>query len=404
MTRPPDHPHRGRTAAMLLVQSARAVLRRPGRSLATAVGVALGVTVLIVTVGLSTSAQAQINATFDELRATLVRVSDNDDQAGTGLFDEFGSGPPFDQQIGQLSGVVTGGELWGVGTAPVVANPGSGALSLDLLAASPGAMHAAGAELGWGRFYDDTEADSLVVMLGPQAAHALDITWLPGASERTITVDGRPALLAGVLADAGAAPELSSAVLVSPRSARQIGTDTTVGQGALVRTELGAVQSVVRHLPNLVEPTDPNRVGVLVPPEPEQLRTSVQGSVDSLALAVAAFSVVVGALGITSSMLTAVGQRAGEIGLRRALGGSAGWVLAQFLAEGAGLGLLGGLLGTVCGVLALAIAAIANGLVPVIAMSAVLAMPAAGAVIGMLASIYPAVRAAATTPAQSLRR
>lgn len=399
---------RGPSMRLVLTQSMKAIVRRPGRAVATATGVALGIAVLLTSIGFASTVDSEVNATFDATSATQIRVQDADDLASSGLFDGFRDGPSFDDRAGQLEGVVAAGMLWQVGDNVSVrtsdADPTVHALTL--LSGSPGVFAAAQAEVASGRIYDDKplSAGTPIVVLGPRAASDLGLERVRGG--QSIEVNGRRAVVAGILSTPGSAPELSSAVVMSPAQVDALGLSVGAaqGQGAIVRTELGAAQAVSRALPLLIRPDDPERVGLLVPPDLSSLRDDVQGSLNGLAVGVAGFSVLVGAVGIMNSMMISVTQRSSEIGLRRALGATRRWILTQFLTEGLVLGFVGAAFGTALAVLVLVVVAGVNDWSPVIDPILTLAAPPAGAIVGLLAAAYPAGRAARLEPAVTLKR
>jgi putative ABC transport system permease protein len=76
----------------------------------------------------------------------------------------------------------------------------------------------------------------------------------------------------------------------------------------------------------------------------------------------------------------------------------------QFLAESTALGLFGGLVGACLGVLVALAVTIAEHWTALLDDRVVLAAPVAGAVIGLLAGLYPSLRASAIEPADALRR
>lgn len=126
-------------------------------------------------------------------------------------------------------------------------------------------------------------------------------------------------------------------------------------------------------------------------------------------LAIAAISVIVGALGILTIQWVSVHERTAEVGLMKALGASRRQVLAVFLAEAGVLSSLGGLLGGASGaVLALGLEAFAGaaGVTDAPVRPPAWALPTSIGValgVGVLAGVLPALRAAALDPVEALR-
>ncbi|MCB8045191.1 hypothetical protein JM654_16545 [Microbacterium oxydans] len=70
-------------------------------------------------------------------------------------------------------------------------------------------------------------------------------------------------------------------------------------------------------------------------------RDTADDSLSGLAVGLAAIALLVGGIGIANTMVVAVLERRGEIGLRRALGARSGQIAGQFVAEAIVLGGLG---------------------------------------------------------------
>jgi ABC-type antimicrobial peptide transport system permease subunit len=122
-----------------------------------------------------------------------------------------------------------------------------------------------------------------------------------------------------------------------------------------------------------------------------------------LFLILALVSLLIGAVGIANTTLVAVLERTEEIGLRRAVGARPRHIAAQFLAESTALGTLGGLAGTCIGVGVVVIFAAVKDWTAVLNPAYTLPAPLIGSVVGLLAGVYPALRAARTSPLAALR-
>lgn len=127
-------------------------------------------------------------------------------------------------------------------------------------------------------------------------------------------------------------------------------------------------------------------------------------------LSIAAISLVVGSLGIMTSVYTAVIERTKEIGIMKAVGGSPQHILMLFLIESGIIGLLGGIFGILLGIaIAKAVQHIAttSGLfalhVPIVPLVIIFGLCFAF-IIGIIAGYFPAKQAAGLHPVDALRK
>jgi putative ABC transport system permease protein len=131
---------------------------------------------------------------------------------------------------------------------------------------------------------------------------------------------------------------------------------------------------------------------------------NVMGVVTMAVGAIAGISLVVGAIGILTMMWISVSERGVEIGLVRAVGASRGQVAMLFLAESAGLALVGGIAGLLLG---LGVGAALRWIVPGLPVETPLRFVAAALVtslgVGLLSGVLPARRAARLDPIEALR-
>jgi putative ABC transport system permease protein len=134
----------------------------------------------------------------------------------------------------------------------------------------------------------------------------------------------------------------------------------------------------------------------------------VGGMLTILLSSIAAFSLIVGGIGIMNIMLVSVTERTREIGLRKAIGATHREILTQFLVEAVLITLLGGLLGVIVGVglsflTAIIMMSLVEGWSTVIPLDAILWGMVVATSVGLVFGMYPARRAAKLNPIDALR-
>lgn len=139
----------------------------------------------------------------------------------------------------------------------------------------------------------------------------------------------------------------------------------------------------------------------------QQMLETLDSVLDILTLGVAALggiSLLVGAVGIVTIMTIAVSERVSEIGLLRALGAQQSAILALFLGEAMALSSAGGAAGVFTGIVLVQLLDVAVPALPVqLAWSYISLAFGLSLLIGLLAGIMPALRAARLEPLEALR-
>lgn len=392
----------------LAAEALAGILQRPGRSALTMLGAVLGIGTFVAVIGLSETANGQISKQFSVLAATQVTVSDSGAQGAVNPVLDFPANA--DADAGRIRGVIAAGVWWqvefaGAEVSNLPAASTSDDLSLPVYAASPGALQASGARLSQGVLYNDFHeaARQDVAVLSAVAAAQLGITSV--ANQPAIFIQNHPFTVVGIIGSDQRLPQLGLGIAVPESAALQLWGRPSPDAPAemLIHTRLGAAQVVAGQVAVAIRPDDPGLLSAAAAPAPTTLQHAVTSSLSSLFLALAAVAVVVGAIGIANTTLVSILERVGEIGLRRSLGARPVHVAAQFIAESTTLGLLGGLLGTGIGVLATLAVTVDRDWTAVLAPWVVIAGPVAGAAIGLVAGLYPAVRASTIEPAAALR-
>ena len=392
----------------LLSESLAGLFARPGRSVLTALGAVLGIGSLVATLGVAETAGNQIVAAFDELAAASVVVT-----AEQGFMGERAPQVrlPWDseQRLTRLNGVAAAGTMAEVvigdalaSSVPIKDPAGLTEFQMQMIAASPGLYPAVQGDLSTGRWLDRGHSDRAdrVVVLGTGAAQRLNVTRVDRQPVVFVGEDGF--VVIGILAEVRRQPELLNALIVPEGTARKL-YDLESPTTIQIDTEVGAASLVSAQAPIAVVPDDPGSVRVQSPPEPDEVRAGVEQDLNSLFLILGGVSLLIGAIGIANVTLVSVLERVGEIGLRRALGAGRRHIAYQFLLESTGVGLFGGAIGASAGVLVVVGVSAMRTWTPVLDPRIPLMAPVLGAVIGLLAGLYPAVRASRMEPVESLR-
>ena len=370
---------------------------RPMRAVLSALGIAIGIAAMIAVVGISASSRERLNTQLSALGTNLLTM-----QPG----EQFGGEPiplPADAvgRILRIPGVQNAAATGQLTDTHIYRNrtidPGlTGGIAV--LAADLRLLEVVGGRVERGRWLNPATARYPTVVLGRDAARRLGAVRIGGL----LWLGGLNVSVSGVLAPVALAPELDGAVLVGiPAARRAFGFDgrpTTVYE----RSTDATVPTVRELLGPTVQPQAPNGVEVSRPSDVLAAKNAADDAFTGLLLALGSIALLVGGIGVANTMVISVLERRREIGLRRALGATRRHIRLQFLAEALLLSTLGGLAGAALGAAVSAAIAAANGWVPVIPLPVLAAGVAATTLIGGVAGLYPAIRAARTPPTVAL--
>jgi len=370
------------------------------RAALSALGIAIGVAAIVAVLGLSSSSQAGLLDEIGKLGTNLLTVANGQTLSGETAELPVAS-PGMISRIGPVTAVDDTGSLGNVPAyrSPLIPRINTNALSVQ--ATSLGLPHTVGTSVSRGRFLNAATVHEPVAVLGAAAAGRMGIDRIyPG--ER-IWVGGHWFYLVGILRPAVLAPEIDTSVLIGyPAARKYLGFDGHPSQ-IYLRADTDQVSAVHDVLAATADPEHPNQVDVAQPSEALVAQADAKGALNSLFLGLGAVSLLVGAVGVANIMLIGVLERRSEIGLRRALGATKGQIRTQFLAEAILLALLGGAAGIAAGAIATSVYAHLKHWTAVVPTTAWAGGLAAAILIGAIAGLVPAIRAARLSPTEALR-
>ncbi|MGW2180607.1 ABC transporter permease [Streptomyces sp. NPDC001732] len=369
---------------------------RRARVVLSALGIAIGIATMVAVVGLSESSRADLMARLDRLGTNLLTAEAGKDALGeevrlpenaVAMVERIGpvqhatATADIDARI-RRSDVVPEERTAGV-TAQAVRR--------DLLSALGGEVHK-------GVWLDPARERLPTTVLGAVAADRLGIT----RTGETIMMNETRVVVVGILKPLELVPNLDRVAMVGfPAAERHFGFDghpTTVFE----RSTDASVEDVRAILARTISPGQEGGIKVSRPSDALAAKAATDEGLTNLMLGLGAVALLVGGVGVANTMVISVLERRQEIGLRRALGATRGAIRLQFLTESLLLSALGGATGALLGAAATYGFARFQGWTAVVPPRSLVGGLAATLLIGVVAGLYPAIRASRLHPTVAL--
>ncbi|MFI5911115.1 ABC transporter permease [Dactylosporangium sp. NPDC051541] len=372
---------------------------RPMRAFLSALGIAIGIAAMISVVGISSSSRAELDRQLAALGTNLLTVAPGNDIFGDGvsLPDESVA---MIGRIGPVTEVSATGKISGIHVYRNDRIPAAQTGAIALRAAELSLLRTVGGSVASGVWLNAATGQFPSVVLGAATAKRLGISAAGDGVQ--VYIGNRWFTVIGILDAIPLAPELDSSALIGWEAASTYlafdGHPTTV----YTRTKDTQVEAVQAVLARTANPENPSQVKVSRPSDALTARQATDKTFNGLLLGLGAVALLVGGVGVANTMVISVLERRSEIGLRRALGATRAQILVQFLAESLLLSALGGLGGVTIGLGVTALYATTRDWPTVVPPWATAGGVAATLVIGAIAGLYPAVRAARLAPTEAL--
>ncbi len=262
----------------------------------------------------------------------------------------------------------------------------------------------------------DLELQSQVVVIGAAIAEALFPRGIDPL-DRVITINGQPFTVCGVLKDyrspgggmgGGRVSFKNSAVFIPLTTAQTLfridenvdAINVQLADIADMPIALDQIGNVLTHVHRGIQDTRLETREDLLQ-RFEETRNSYMFSLGG----VAGIGLIVGGIGIMNVMLASISERVREIGVRRALGAKRTDILVQIIAESLTLAVAGGVLGMVAsiGLIKLLQLIVVEANRPELSPAALFIGVLFSGIVGVVAGLYPAIRASRLSPVEALR-
>lgn len=376
------------------------LLSRRLRAALSALGIAIGIAAMVAVLGISQSSKADLLSSLDRLGTNLLTVQASSGIGGSG---EATLPDTTEQMLRRIAPVQTVSSVTPVSASvrrsDLVSSERTGGITVK--ATDPALLDTLAGQLADGVWLDNTRSTLPVAVLGSVAAERLGISDI--ADQPKVWIGDQWFTVVGILQSLELAQDIDRSVLVG-RAIAISTLDADEAPGTVyVRSEPDALDDVRAVIAGTANPADPDQVEVSRPSDAIEAKAAASSAFTGLFLGLGAVALLVGGVGIANVMVISVLERRSEIGLRRALGATRRHVSIQFLVEALLLSALGGLAGVLLGSAVTAIYDLARGWDVVVPLVAVGGGFLAALLIGAVAGLYPATRAARLSPTDALR-
>lgn len=366
------------------------------RSALTMLGLIIGISSVIVLMGIGTGASQNITSQVSSLGTDILTVSVNTDQGLT--LDEV-------SKLSELPGVKQTAPFANV--SATVSKGGTTGGMVSVLGVDGNYLDVRNYTLSAGRVisFIDLDNQSKVCIIGADVSQDLFENENPVG--QTIKIGGDNYTVIGTLTEQGSSmgTNADSMVLMPVTTAKYLAGSSEIKSFYVQAENEDTVNFTQLATENYLKTTleaSSDEISVTTQQSMLDTMSSVQNTLILLLAGIASISLLVGGIGVMNVMLVSVTERTKEIGIRKSLGARKSNILVQFLIEALILCLLGGFTGILAG-LGVGSAAELLGYTFAYSLNVVGIAFGFAAVIGLVFGIFPAYRASCLNPIEALR-
>jgi len=389
------------------------------RSALTMLGILIGITAVVLTVGIGDGARADVQASINQLGTNILVVSPGSSTTSTGTRGGFGTASTLTMQdaaaLGQRTVAPDVQTVAPVASSNAELVRGSTNWTTTLQGTTPNWSVVRSRTVSSGRFITAADQNNVnaVVVLGPDTATQL----FGGGSAlgQTVTDNGVKLEVIGVLQPLSSSEQTSNndlAIVPQSTYAQKLvgGVNRNSVSNIYVKApSSGALSAAYQETDALLLNTHristPTSADFSIATQQSILAasTTVNDTLTVMLAGIAVIALLVGGIGVMNIMLVSVTERYREIGVRKAIGARPGLIRRQFLVEASMLGLAGGILGVLLGLVGAALIPAFTDSNVIVSIPASLGAIVIAIGIGVVFGVYPATRAARLAPIDALR-
>lgn len=383
--------------------------RNKGRTFLTSLGIVIGVLSVVILIAFGLGLKKYINDQFQSLGSNIIRVVPGQVLKG-GSFSSSGGMTTirFDSRdVLKLQRVKSAEYIIPIVTRSISVTMGKGTEPATLYASTADIFIALNLKAVYGDIFTKTEVEkrSKSVVIGPKIAAKLFGTE-ETALGKYIKIDNQNFKVQGVLESKGGGgfggPDLDSFIYMAHTTAQVFNPDKKF-YAIIVKSKsdisIATAKDEIKTA--LLKRYKEDDFSVIDQAELLGAIEGIFGMMNTVLVAIAAVSLVVGGIGIMNIMYVTVTERIKEIGIRRALGARTSDILLQFLVESVALSILGGLMGL--GLAYLIVYFIQKFFPAYIDLNSVILALGVSSIIGVVFGVFPAKKAADLSPIDAIR-